>query len=197
MDNYINLIKLSVGTETIDDLAAWQATKRAQTPNGLPRHVTRMWPKRADELLDGGSLYWVIKGNIQARQRITALNEAIGQDGIRRCAIVMDPKVIRVAPARRRPFQGWRYLAAEDAPPDLRAAVEGAGMGLETMASPAACRELCAGMVSCTHASMRACSVWGRRRRQNIRRIIGDEPGGNARPQGVGLRQAPLFTCNA
>jgi len=119
------MVKLSVGTESIEGLIHWQSMARAQGPDGAPRHVTRMWPKRADELLDGGSLYWVIKGNIQARQRITALNEAIGQDGIRRCAIVMDPKVIRVAPARRRPFQGWRYLAAEDAPPDLRAARQG------------------------------------------------------------------------
>ena len=125
MSNQIHMVKLSVGTESIEGLIHWQSMARAQGPDGAPRHVTRMWPKRADELLDGGSLYWVIKGNIQARQRITALNEAIGQDGIRRCAIVMDPKVIRVAPARRRPFQGWRYLAAEDAPPDLRAARQG------------------------------------------------------------------------
>ena len=125
MSNHIHMVKLSVGTESIEGLIHWQSMARAQGPDGAPRHVTRMWPKRADELLDGGSLYWVIKGNIQARQRITALNEAIGQDGIRRCAIVMDPKVIRVAPARRRPFQGWRYLAAEDAPPDLRAARQG------------------------------------------------------------------------
>ena len=121
----LNLIKLCVGIDSVEDLIAWRARNNPNGLEALSQHVTRMWPKRADELLDGGSLYWVIKGNIQARQRITALNEAIGQDGIRRCAIVMDPKVIRVAPARRRPFQGWRYLAAEDAPPDLRAARQG------------------------------------------------------------------------
>ena len=67
--NYINLIKLSVGTETIDDLAAWQATKRARTSDGLPRHVTRMWPRREAEILAGGSIYWVIKGVLTCRQR--------------------------------------------------------------------------------------------------------------------------------
>lgn len=119
MDNFINLIKLSVGTETIDDLAAWQATKRAQTPDGYPRHVTRMWPKREAEILAGGSIYWVIKGVMTCRQRIIRLDEYIGSDGIRRCAVVSDPDLIRVQTALKRPFQGWRYLKPEDAPPDL------------------------------------------------------------------------------
>jgi len=121
----LHLIKLCVGVDSIEDLIAWRAQNN---PNGLEsrsQHVTRMWPKRASELLDGGSLYWVIRGSIQARQRITALNEAIGQDGIRRCAIVMDPKIIRTANARRRPFQGWRYLSVADAPADLKASGKG------------------------------------------------------------------------
>lgn len=115
----VNLIKLSVGTETVEGLAAWQATKRAQTPDGLPRHVTRMWPKREAEILNGGSVYWVIKGLIQCRQRIERLDEVIGSDGIRRCAIVLHPELIRTQSSLKRPFQGWRYLAPEDAPPDL------------------------------------------------------------------------------
>lgn len=119
MDKYVNILKLSVGTETIDDLVAWQTTKRAQTPEGLPRHVTRMWPKREPELTNGGSIFWVIKGVIQCRQRIVRLDEYIGQDGIRRCAIVMDPQIIRVQGSLKRPFQGWRYLAPADAPADL------------------------------------------------------------------------------
>ncbi|QJF52482.1 DUF1489 family protein [Roseobacter ponti] len=119
MDKAVNLIKLSVGTENVDDLAAWQATKRAQAPDGLPRHVTRMWPKRADEILSGGSIYWVIKGVIQCRQTVTRLDEYIGQDGIRRCAIVLDPKIVRTQTSLKRPFQGWRYLPLGDAPPDL------------------------------------------------------------------------------
>ena len=120
MSTFVNLIKLSVGTETIEDLADWQATKRAQAPDGLPRHVTRMWPKREAEILQGGSIYWVIKGVIQCRQQIDRLDEYIGSDGIRRCAIVLNPEIVRTQNALKRPFQGWRYLTAEDAPLDLR-----------------------------------------------------------------------------
>ncbi|KAA9010419.1 DUF1489 family protein [Histidinibacterium aquaticum] len=115
----LNLQKLSVGTESVEDLAAWQKTRRAQTSDGLPRHVTRMWPKREEEILDGGSLYWVIRGVILARQRILRLDEHDGGDGIRRCAIVLDPALVRVTATPRRPFQGWRYLKPEDAPRDL------------------------------------------------------------------------------
>jgi len=78
-----------------------------------------MWPKREVELLDGGSLYWVMKGVIQARQEILQLDEITGEDGIRRCAIILKPDVIRTTAAPRRAFQGWRYLKAEDAPADL------------------------------------------------------------------------------
>ena len=119
VDNYINLIKLSVGTETVEGLAAWQATKRAQTADGLPRHVTRMWPKREAEILAGGSIYWVIKGVLTCRQTILRLDEVIGEDGIRRCAIVSDTELVRVQSALKRPFQGWRYLKPSDTPPDL------------------------------------------------------------------------------
>lgn len=115
----VNLIKLSVGTESVEDLAAWQETKRAQAADGLPRHVTRMWPKRAAEILNGGSIYWVIKGLIQCRQVVLRLDEQIGEDGIRRCAIVLEPKLIRTQSSLKRPFQGWRYLATGDAPLDL------------------------------------------------------------------------------
>ena len=119
MDKYVNLIKLSVGTESVEDLADWHRTKRTQTGDGLPRHVTRMWPKREAEILNGGSIYWVIKGLIQCRQRILRLDEVIGQDGIRRCAIVLEPELHRTQSAIKRPFQGWRYLQTADAPPDL------------------------------------------------------------------------------
>ncbi len=119
MAKSINLVKLSVGTEGVDDLAAWHSNPQAQTRDGLPRHVTRMWPKRGDEILNGGSIYWVIKGVILCRQRVLRLDEVIGSDGIRRCAIVLDPNLVRVAAAPRRPFQGWRYLQTADSPPDL------------------------------------------------------------------------------
>lgn len=115
----LHLIKLCVGAEQVRDLTDWQASPRAKGPDGRPRHVTRMWPKRADEVLDGGSLYWVFKGLVLCRQRILRFDEVIGGDGIRRCGIVLDPEAIAVTAAPRRPFQGWRYLPAEDAPRDL------------------------------------------------------------------------------
>ncbi|MDM8165187.1 DUF1489 domain-containing protein [Roseovarius sp.] len=117
----LHLIKLSVGSKNVESMADWQATRRAQTEDGLPRHVTRMWPRRADEVLEGGSLYWVIQGLVQCRQRIVRFDEVIGQDGIRRCAIVLDPEIVRTTTAQKRPFQGWRYLQPGDAPADLPA----------------------------------------------------------------------------
>ncbi len=117
MAGHINLLKLCVGIDTPDDLIAW---RNQHCPSCVEtRHITRMWPKRGAEILGGGSLYWVMRGVIQARQRILRLDEAIGPDGIRRCAIVMDRELIRTHAARRRPFQGWRYLTPEDSPADL------------------------------------------------------------------------------
>ena len=114
----INLIKLSVGSESIETLAAWQDDPRAKAPDGSPRHVTRMWPKRADELLDGGSIYWVIKGVVLCRQPILRLDEVRREDGIPRCGIILKAGLIPVTPMPKRPFQGWRYLKPEDAPTD-------------------------------------------------------------------------------
>lgn len=123
MSGELHLIKLCVGAESVDDLVTWQAGRVAERKKaGLdprPRHVTRMWPKRADELLDGGSLYWVFKGAVLARQAVDELVEVIGEDGIRRCAIVFVPEIVLVEARPRRPFQGWRYLTGTDAPPDL------------------------------------------------------------------------------
>ena len=119
MDNHVNLLKLCVGAETVEDLLHWQRQPRAHGPDGLPRHITRMWPKRAPEILDGGSLYWVFKGVVLARQRIVRLDEVDRGDGIKRCALVLDPEVFRTEAQPRRPFQGWRYLAPKDAPRDL------------------------------------------------------------------------------
>lgn len=116
---HVHLLKLSVGTEDVEGLARWQASGGAQGADGLPRHVTRMWPRREEEILAGGSIYWVIKGAIRCRQKILRLDEVIGEDGIRRCAIVLDKEIVRTGQATRRPFQGWRYLRPEDAPADL------------------------------------------------------------------------------
>lgn len=115
----LHIVKLSVGTDDIADLAAWQATPRAQSTDGLPRHVTRMWPRREAEVLAGGSVFWVIKGVITCRQRIRRLDPYDGADGIRRCAIVLDPAFVRVEATPKRAFQGWRYLTEADAPRDL------------------------------------------------------------------------------
>ncbi|MEM6388935.1 MAG: DUF1489 domain-containing protein [Pseudomonadota bacterium] len=118
----LNLIKLCVGAEAVDDLIHWQSQTRACGPDGHPRHVTRMWPKRAEELLDGGSIYWVFKGLILCRQPILRLDQVDRGDGIARCGIVLGQPVTRVTPTPKRPFQGWRYLTVTDAPKDLGAA---------------------------------------------------------------------------
>lgn len=120
----VHLVKLSVGSETTDDLAAWVEKKsKANEKAGLGRvhdHVTRMHPRRESELLDGGSIYWVIKGVIQVRQKLIGFEKRTGADGIERCAILIDPKLIMTEPQPKRAFQGWRYLPASDAPADLK-----------------------------------------------------------------------------
>lgn len=118
----LHLVKLSVGSESVQDQADWIAETLAdKAARGLPPehwHVTRQTPKRAAEVLAGGSLYWVIKGVIQCRQRIVDLREtAVG--GVPHCAIVLDPELVLTEPRFRGPFQGWRYLDPEDAPRDL------------------------------------------------------------------------------
>lgn len=116
MTKILNLMKLCVGAERPEDLAAWQAQRFGASP---ALHVTRMWPKREAELLEGGSIYWVFKGVMLARQRILGLDRVEGGDGILRCGLVLDRELVRVAAVPRRPFQGWRYLEQADAPPDL------------------------------------------------------------------------------
>lgn len=119
----IHLQKLSVGSESIDTLAAWQdhvvsrRLAKGETPHHV--HVTRMFPKQKDALLGGGSIYWVIKGLIQCRNRIVALEEVRKSDGTKACAIIMDPELVPVVPTPKRPFQGWRYLQPDAAPADL------------------------------------------------------------------------------
>lgn len=119
MSDYINLIKLSVGSASVEDIIDWQKRRKAELGDKDYAHVTRMWPKREPEILNGGSIYWVVSGMVQCRQRILRLDEFIGKDGIRRCGIVLDPEVVRTETALKRPFQGWRYLKPEDAPSDL------------------------------------------------------------------------------
>lgn len=120
----LHLVKLCVGETSIEGLAEWQAQHRGMKPkSGGPRcayHTTFQTPKRQDELLDGGSLYWVIKGVIQARQRIVGFEDGHKEDGSACCLLLLDREIVPVRPVTRKAFQGWRYLAAEDAPPDLK-----------------------------------------------------------------------------
>ena len=114
----LHLLKLCVGIDRPEDLASWQQ-HRALKGRTKFWHTTRMWPRREVELLEGGSLYWVMKGAITCRQPIMALEEEIGADGVRRCRIMLHKDIVLTARAPRRAFQGWRYLAAADAPRDL------------------------------------------------------------------------------
>ena len=119
----LHLTKLCVGCDTIRDLEEWIEENRSHARR-LGRayeqtHTTRMMPKRCDALLDGGSLYWVVKGYLACRQRLLAVRAFTDGDGIGRCRLVLEPAVIAVEPRPCRPFQGWRYLEAKDAPRDL------------------------------------------------------------------------------
>ncbi len=126
----LHLIKLCVGANSIADLEDWVKQRvRERVKSGGPRrsqHVTRMVPKRAEELVDDGSLYWVIKGQVAARQRLIEVEPFVDVDGIGRCKLWLEPKVVPVSPRPYRAFQGWRYLAPKDAPQDLQAAGRGA-----------------------------------------------------------------------
>ena len=111
----LNLIKLCVGCDTVEALIAWHAAERPGQPWILR---TRQTPKRVVELLDGGSVYRVFKGQVLCRQPILAI-DTVGEGPAARCEITLDPKVVLVQPMPRRPFPGWRYFEAKDAPADL------------------------------------------------------------------------------
>jgi hypothetical protein len=113
----LHLIKLCVGVSEISEMRSW--VKIAKGTGEVLDHVTRMFPRRKDEILSGGSLYWVIRGMILCRQPIADLVPVLGFDEIERCQIVFKPQIILVRPTPRRPFQGWRYLTPEDAPADM------------------------------------------------------------------------------
>lgn len=135
MKHPLNLIKLCVGEDDPATHEAWQLGRFG--PTAPSRHITRMWPKREAELVPGGSLYWVYKGMLLARQRILRLEEAVGEDGIRRCALILDRPLVRTRPVPRRAFQGWRYLPGDEAPDDLPRAREA-----ESALPPTIAREL-------------------------------------------------------
>jgi hypothetical protein len=133
----VHLVKLCVGIETVQDLRDWQAERlRTLACAGKPLelcHRTLQAPRRRDEVLDGGSLYWVVKGFVLVRQRIVDLRADTKYDGRACCGIVLDPALIGTRAHPRRAFQGWRYLEDADAPPDLRARDEADGEMPHTM----------------------------------------------------------------
>jgi len=127
----VHLIKLAVGVEDVDHLAALQAQRaRDNDQAGLgpnPRHYTRQRPKRDAELVDGGSIYWVIRGQVRVRQRVLGLESYMDEDGKSRCALILDSGLVPVCLTPHRAFQGWRYLDPAKAPPDIK------GFGFDDM----------------------------------------------------------------
>lgn len=122
----LNLLKLCVGVDAVGDLAArieqrLDERRRRGEPADRTTHTTRMVPKRVEELLAGGSIYWVVKGQIAARQKLLAIEPFTDAEGVSRCRLHLDPGLVNVRPRGCRPFQGWRYLQGDEAPPDLEA----------------------------------------------------------------------------
>jgi hypothetical protein len=120
----LHLVKLCVGCDSIEDLAAWQVERlkqRRAAGEKSPQlfHRTFQMPKRRDELLAGGSLYWVIKGLVQVRQPLADIVDGTKEDGTPCCVLMLGNALVAVRPTPRRPFQGWRYLNADEAPEDL------------------------------------------------------------------------------
>ncbi|MBT9292292.1 DUF1489 family protein [Prosthecodimorpha staleyi] len=122
----LNLLKLCVGCDSVRDLTDWVderlAEKRRLGQEPVHIHRTRQMPKRRDEILEGGSLYWVIKGSIMLREPIVDLRAVTDENGVPHCDIVLTGAFVQVEPRRFRPFQGWRYLDPKEAPADLRSA---------------------------------------------------------------------------
>jgi hypothetical protein len=127
----VHLVKLCVGVDTVQDLKDWQdeRLKQLERAGKTPElcHRTMQTPRRREEVLDGGSLYWVIRGIILVRQRIIDLRPDVKDDGVACCGIVLDSQLVATRAQARRAFQGWRYLPAADAPADLRVVGEDEG----------------------------------------------------------------------
>ena len=113
----VHLIKLAVGARAVADIRRWQAARARDNPP--LRHPTRNYPRRAEELLDGGSIYWVVDGIVSVRQRLAGIAEGTREDGTPCTDLLLRRALVLVVPRPMRPFQGWRYLEAEDAPADL------------------------------------------------------------------------------
>lgn len=122
----VHLLKMCVGCDSVKHLADWQKQRRAERRRAGEKlrtyHVTRNYPKRADEITGDGSIYWIIKGYVRVRQRIRAIEQFSNKEGQRMCRLILDPKLVRTVPKLCRPMQGWRYLETADAPADLGSA---------------------------------------------------------------------------
>ena len=114
----MNLKKLCVGAETPSDLFYRQESMREKYKKTI--HITRMFPKRAEELISGGSIYWVIKGKICVRQNILKVEKFTDLNEIKKCKIELSDKLFLTIPYKVRPFQGWRYLEKKDTPDDIK-----------------------------------------------------------------------------
>lgn len=121
----LHMIKLSVGTEDIADLQRWQEERLKR--EGKLYHRTRMAPKRGDEILPGGSIYWVIKGMILCRQPLAGFEKALDGEGRALTLLMLKPELVATEPTPHRAFQGWRYLDPARAPRDLK---DSGGAGL-------------------------------------------------------------------
>jgi hypothetical protein len=138
----LHIIKLCVGVKEVAELEAWQASRRRLDPP--LRHQTRMAPKRVTELLDGGSIYWVMGGFVRVRQRLLDVVEETWDDGTACCGLVLDPELVPLELRPQKPFQGWRYLDPAAAPADLpKGQVAAAGLEKLPAALRAELRALC------------------------------------------------------
>ncbi|OUX43509.1 hypothetical protein CBE37_02070 [bacterium TMED277] len=118
----VNLVKIAVGVTTVEELILRQTEflKKINDKN-FPYfyHSTRMMPKKYEDIISNGSLYWVIKGAICARQKVLDIVKFEDTDGKKRCKIFLAPEIKKTKPVRKRPFQGWRYLKKHITPQDL------------------------------------------------------------------------------
>ena len=118
---FVNLIKLCVGAQNVSDLYEWQKNRLINDKNLENRatfFITRMRPKRENDILNGGSIFWVFKGLILARQKIIGFDNFMNEDNILRCKVILDRKIILTDPYHKKPFQGWRYFSQQEAPKD-------------------------------------------------------------------------------
>jgi len=120
----LHLMKLCVGADSVETLELRNdrriAFSREAGLGNIAEITTRMFPRRHEDILDGGSLYWIVKGVMLIRQRIISLEPRRGEDGVERCAIIMDGELVPTQAQPRRAFQGWRYLSEADAPVDIK-----------------------------------------------------------------------------